>query len=288
VLLSMTGFGEGRSESDSIAVVVEVRTINGRHLKTNYRCTDGYSQLEPQIEAVLRDSVRRGSVQVNLKVNRHAAADDFHVNLDVLEGYRRQLVKLASEVRVESLLMLPGVVQMPDAAEADIERDWPAVSEALNAATERLTAMRAKEGEALAADLANQCEVIATELAGVAERAPEVVSNYRDKLHERVTRALEKFSTGLEPGDLVREVALFADRCDISEEIVRLRSHIEQFLAAIALPESSGRKLEFIAQEMGREVNTIGSKANDTEISRRVVEMKTALERIREQVQNVE
>jgi uncharacterized protein (TIGR00255 family) len=288
VLLSMTGFGEGRSESDSIAVVAEVRTINGRHLKTNYRCSDGYSQLEPQIEAVLRESVRRGSVQVNLKVNRHAVADDFHVNLDVLEGYRRQLGKLASEVRVESLLMLPGVVQMPDAAGADVECDWPAVSAALNAAIERLTAMRAKEGAALAADLANQCGVIATELVGVAERAPEVVINYRDKLHERLTRALEKFSSSLDPGDLVREVALFADRCDISEEIVRLRSHIEQFLAAIALPESSGRKLEFIAQEMGREVNTIGSKANDTEISRRVVEMKTALERIREQVQNVE
>ncbi len=185
VLLSMTGFGEGRGESDSIAVVAEVRTINGRHLKTNYRCSDGYSQLEPQIEAVLRESVRRGSVQVNLKVNRHAVADDFHVNLDVLEGYRRQLGKLASEVRVESLLMLPGVVQMPDAAGADVERDWPAVSAALNAAIERLTAMRATEGEALAADLANQCEVIDTELAGVAERC----ARGRHQLSRQTSRA---------------------------------------------------------------------------------------------------
>ena len=148
--------------------------------------------------------------------------------------------------------------------------------------------MRLKEGAALAKDLRENCELIGQQLQGIAQRAPEVTKSYRERLTERVNKALSELNVTVEPSDLLREVALFADRSDISEEVVRLRSHIRQFKAALASQDISGKKLEFIAQEMGRETNTIGSKAGDTDISHRVVEIKTALERIREQVQNVE
>jgi uncharacterized protein (TIGR00255 family) len=158
------------------------------------------------------------------------------------------------------------------------------VREALAAAGK----MRAEEGVALSADLAHNGRQILELLDAVATRAPDVVQAYQSRLKQRVEQALSEFNVTVEPVDLLRETSLFADRSDISEEIVRLRSHLQQYESALVLPESSGRKLEFIAQEMGREVNTIGSKANDAEISRLVVDIKTALERIREQIQNVE
>jgi uncharacterized protein (TIGR00255 family) len=148
--------------------------------------------------------------------------------------------------------------------------------------------MRTEEGVALAADLAHNGRQIAELLDAIARRSPEVTQSYQSRLTGRVQQALSELNVTVEPADLLREIALFADRSDISEEIVRLRSHLQQYEAALLMSESSGRKLEFIAQEMGREVNTIGSKANDAEISRLVVDIKTSLERIREQIQNVE
>jgi uncharacterized protein (TIGR00255 family) len=158
----------------------------------------------------------------------------------------------------------------------------------LRQALANLAKMRAEEGVALAADLAHNGRQIMEQLDAITKRAPEVVQSYQTRLMQRVEQALSDLNVTVQPADLLREVSLFADRSDISEEIVRLRSHLQQYEAALMLPESSGRKLEFIAQEMGREVNTIGSKANDAEISKLVVEIKTALERIREQIQNVE
>ena len=148
--------------------------------------------------------------------------------------------------------------------------------------------MRAAEGEALAEDLSGQCATVQSSLEKIESLAPQVVDHYRKRIEDRVTEALAELKVSLEPSDLVREIALFADRSDISEEIVRLKSHLQQFREAMELEESAGRKLEFICQEMGRETNTIGSKANDSEISAQVVEIKTALERIREQIQNVQ
>ncbi|MEQ8847230.1 YicC/YloC family endoribonuclease [Botrimarina sp.] len=297
MLLSMTGFGEGRSQTDAVSVVAEVRSINNRHLKISYRSSDGYHGLEPRVEALVRQTVRRGTVQVNVRVERRNRASDYRIDHDVLLGYQEQLTQLGgvhSQPTIDKLLTLPGVITTPDASAADPEGDWPAIEAALAGAVEALNAMRVREGEALAKDLRAQAGVVTAELAGVEQRAPAVAEAYRERLAERVGSALDKLGVSLEPSDLAREVALFVDRSDISEETVRLRSHLEQFDATITAmsgperQEGVGRKLEFIAQEMGREVNTIGSKANDSEISVRVVEMKTALERIREQVQNVE
>ncbi len=217
----------------------------------------------------------------------------------MLSSYQKQLAEIAgissetpmanaAHVDLASLLMLPGVVTSPSGTNADPEADWPTIKEAISNALTALSEMRRREGEALADDLRSNCQLIGSELTSIEERSPHVAEEYRTRLHERVGQALEKFDVSLDASELVREVALYVDRSDISEEAVRLRCHIEQFETTLKEGENSGRKLEFIAQEMGRETNTIGSKASDNQISVHVVEIKAALERIREQVQNVE
>jgi uncharacterized protein (TIGR00255 family) len=290
----MTGFGEARGQSNGIAVSIEVRAINSRHLKLSYRASEGYGALEPEVEAVTRDIIRRGTVQLNLRVERPASGEDYRINSPVIENYRKQLEAYtgrsewndADDLRM--LLSLPGAVDERRNSDRDPREDWPIIEPVLREALSALSKMRAEEGVALAADLAHNGRLVMEALDSVAKRAPEVVQSYQSRLTQRVEQALSELNVTVQPADLLREVALFADRSDISEEIVRLRSHLQQYEAALMLPESSGRKLEFIAQEMGREINTIGSKANDAEISKLVVEIKTALERIREQIQNVE
>ncbi len=294
MLLSMTGFGEARVQADGMAVAVEVRTINSRYFKVSIRTSEGYAALEAQIEALARDRIRRGTVQINLKVDRERSADDYLIDHRVLEGYRRQLDsirtawKIEQPLRLEDLLLLPGVANEQAGHSADAASDWPVIGPVLEQAIEGLERMRAEEGRAMAADLRANCRAIAAALDAIAERAPLVVESYRARLTERLKKTLAEFAVSLDPSDVVREVALFAERSDISEEIVRLRSHVEQFEASMDLPESAGRKLDFLTQEMFREANTIGSKANDVEIAQHVIEVKTAIERIREMVQNVE
>lgn len=294
MLYSMTGYGEARRQADGLAVAVEVRTINSRYFKLSYRATDGYASLEPRVEAAVRQQVRRGTVQVQVRVDRPHAPGDYRLNVELLESFRHKLTDLAahwddaSGISLTALLSLPGVIDDVGASRQHAEEDWPLIETSLEVALVQLTAMRAKEGESLASDLAANCNVIAEHLQAIEARAPVVIENYRERISDRVNQALAELNVTIEPAELVREVSLFAERCDISEEVVRLRSHLEQFGRALQNEEAVGRKIEFIAQEMGRETNTIGSKANDTRVARHVVEMKTALERIREQIQNVE
>ncbi len=290
----MTGFGEARRQAGDRSITVEVRTINSRHFKLSYRASDGYAALEPEVEAATREAVRRGTVQLNLRVDRSTAADDYRINTSVLDNYRQQLEQYAATNKLNlsldanALLALPGVVIEKSHSEDDPHNDWPVIQPVIQEALAAMTKMRTEEGVALAADLAHNGRQILENLDAITRRQPEVTQSYQTRLTTRVQQALSELNVTVEPADLLRELALFADRSDISEEIVRLRSHLQQYEAALMLPESSGRKLEFIVQEMGREVNTIGSKANDAEISHLVVEIKTALERIREQIQNVE
>jgi uncharacterized protein (TIGR00255 family) len=290
----MTGFGEARRQAGGMSIAVEVRTINSRHFKLSYRASEGYAALEPEVELATREVIRRGTVQLNLRVDRPAAAEDYRINTDVLENYRRQLEEYAAKrkdktpIDLQQLLALPGVIDEGARGDEDPREDWPVIEPVIQLALAAMAKMRAEEGVALAADLAHNGRQIMELLDAIARRSPDVSQTYQARLTQRVEQALSDLNVTVDPADLIREVALFADRSDISEEIVRLRSHLQQYEAALMLPESSGRKLEFIAQEMGREVNTIGSKANDAEISHLVVEIKTALERIREQIQNVE
>ncbi|HWC90763.1 MAG TPA: YicC/YloC family endoribonuclease [Pirellulales bacterium] len=294
MLLSMTGFGEAHYQADGLSISIELRTINSRYFKLAVKCGEGYSALEPDIENVVRQQIRRGTLQVSLRVDRPKQPDDFQINTAVLASYRQQLEALhqswnaPGHVRLEELLMLPGVIAEDPTTAEDAEEDWPLIRQTLIAAMDNLAKMRADEGRAMADDLQQNCQVVAAQLTEIEARAPQVAESYRGRLLERLGSLLAEFDVKLGAGDLIRDVSIFAERSDISEELIRLRSHLGQFDSIMELPESSGRKLEFLTQEMFREANTIGSKANDVQISRHVIDIKAAIERIREMIQNVE
>ena len=293
MLLSMTGIGEARVENERLSVSVELRSVNNRHLKVSLRGPDAYLSLEHEVEKIVRSRVARGTVSVNLRVDRLQGIAGYTVQRDVLAGYVSQLRTLASELHIAapselaSLMMLPGVVT-EGAATALEPADGEIIARAMHAALDQLHQFRVREGEAMARDLSQLCDGLESGMTSIAGRAPLVIQEYRTRLHSRITEFLRDEGLSVSDVDLVREVGLFADRCDINEELLRLRSHVEQFRGLISSKESTGRTMEFLCQEMNREVNTIGSKANDVEIARSVVECKGAIERIREIVQNVE
>jgi uncharacterized protein (TIGR00255 family) len=290
----MTGHGEAHRHDDGLSIGVEIRTVNNRYFKLNLRMTEGYAPLEANVEGLLRQQIRRGTVQVQLHIGREPRPDDYRLNQAVLAGYLKQLeaalgVPISRDAgQLVPLLTLPGVVHEPTAEFAEIEAQWPRIEGVITAALAHLAKMRIDEGRSMAADLALNARAIAGELAKIEARAPLVVDAYRTRLTERLNKLLAEVGVRAEPPDMLREVGLFAERSDISEEIVRLKSHLEQFDTVMAAGESQGRKLEFLTQEMFRETNTIGSKANDAEIARHVIEIKTAIERMREMIQNVE
>jgi uncharacterized protein (TIGR00255 family) len=290
----MTGFGEARRQENELSVAAELRTVNSRYFKLSLRISDGYGGLEPEIENLVRERIKRGTVQVSVSMQRALRADDYQLNATALDSYRQQLAKVQAKwklndpIPLAALLSLPGVVCEDTAAQHDVSADWPVARTVLNEALDNLEKIRRAEGQAMATDLKANCQTIAGELAQIRRRAPLVGDEYRARLEERLKRTLAEHGVTIETPDMLREVSLFAERSDISEETVRLASHVDQFLKAMELPENSGRKLEFITQEMFRETNTIGSKANDVEIGQRVIEIKTMIERMREMIQNVE
>jgi uncharacterized protein (TIGR00255 family) len=284
----MTGFGEARTQNDRWTVTVELRTVNNRHLKLNARISDPYGALEPEVERLVRESIRRGSVQLNLRVERPKRAEDYRLNLVAIRSYSEQLATLNAPIDMAAILGLPGVVEERRTAVDDPRDDWPELARVLVEALGKLQQARAEEGRMMAEELLTLGRTIAENLERVADRGPEIVASYQKRLGERVQALVREQGVAIEAKDLIREVAIYAERADVAEEVVRLRAHLKQYAEVIAEAESSGRKLEFVVQEMGRETNTIGSKANDVEISRAVVEMKGTLEKIRELIQNVE
>lgn len=294
MLRSMTGFGEAQRETERFLVSVELRTVNNRYLKVSTRLSEGYAAMEPKIEATIRRALRRGTVQVAVRIAKQSRAADVRLNLDVLNAYREQVLQLCEEWDIPQAVDLPALLALPevivDRASVSTNTDEinSIVEDALAEAIEGLQAMRAEEGRYMETDLRENLAQVAAALERIKQRAPEVVTEHRDRLRERVQRVLSEHELTLEPSDLIREVAIFADRCDISEEIVRLGSHLEQFHAYLDATDAEGRKLDFLIQEMVRETNTIGSKANDVAIAKEVVEIKAAIERIREMIQNVE
>jgi uncharacterized protein (TIGR00255 family) len=295
VLYSMTGYGEASFSSDTLQLAVELRAVNNRYLKVSLRASEPYNLLEPEVEKVVRRSVKRGTIQVHLRCQRQFAANDFQINAVALRSYLGQLRAIAAELGVADgptllaqVLALPGVVPEPAAVALNLDEEWPALEKVLEDALGRLQQMRLEEGRAMAQELLQLRDHIGGQLVAIRARVPAVGDTYRDRLLERVRASLSELDVEIDRKDLIKEVAIFAERADISEEVVRLASHLDQFQDIINEPESAGRKLEFLTQEMFRETNTIGSKASDVEISRHVVEIKGTLEKIRELVQNVE
>jgi uncharacterized protein (TIGR00255 family) len=273
-----------------------MRTVNNRHFKLSARISEEFSSMEGALEQLVRERVRRGTVQVSLRIERPRKPEDYRLNLVALGSYREQLRSLhsgeadgrESAIDLSRLLVLPGVVEEVRTTDRSSHEDWPEVARVVGMALDALEASRAQEGRAMADELIALGRSIGEHLGRVAERAPAVVQSYHRRITERVQALVAEQGVTVEPENLIREVAILADRCDISEEIVRLRAHLAQYAAIIEESESSGRRLEFLVQEMGREINTIGAKAGDVEISRAVVDVKALLEKIRELVQNVE
>lgn len=293
-MLSMTGYGEAERDADGLRVRVEIRSVNNRHLKLTSRLPDSYQGIEGRIERIVKTKIRRGTVQLNLVVRHEASADDYVINAAILQAYAEQLIKIGKQVpsagaiQLEQLLALPGVVTESMTHHVDFEADWPTIKTAIDAALAHHHQMREQEGAAMAADLKSNCESMSTELDAIEARAPHVIDGYQQRLIDRINTLLKEHDLSVDPSAVVREVGVFADRVDISEEVVRLRSHLEQFDIIMESESAAGRKLEFLIQEMLRETNTIGSKGNDADIARHVVNIKTNIERLREMIQNVE
>lgn len=288
----MTGFGNSSLTKEGVHVSSEIKSVNNRYLKLSVRLPDSVARFEAEIEKLIRNRISRGAVQLSIRVRFLSGQSEYRIDSDLLRSFQRQLAELSdgttSSASLGDLLSLPGVVSETELPDEFVNSLWPAVEASLNEALDHFEDFRRREGESMRVDLQKQCEVIETELVQVAALAPQVVMEYRDKILDRVRRLIGDSSVTISENDVIREVALFADRCDINEEITRLRSHTEQFRRLLNGDTSQGRKLEFIGQEMFREINTIGSKANHVTIALSVVEMKAAIERLREVLQNVE
>ncbi len=289
----MTGFGEANCQSGSRLCHVELKSVNNRHFKLAYRCPDGLARYEPDLERLLRETISRGTVQLTIRLNRQATAQVPLINQALLKSYWQQLREMCEDVgaplpEIAGLLDLPGVVDDGEFDDETAKQFWSALETAITEALGKLQDFRRKEGEAMAADMRQNCAAISACLTKVAERGPQLIAEYRDRLLQRVQELLKSADVQLGANDVIREVSLFADRCDISEEITRLKSHLDQFLSLFEAAGSQGRKLEFLCQEMFREANTIGSKSNDVSVAHAAVEIKTSIERMREIVANVE
>jgi uncharacterized protein (TIGR00255 family) len=293
MIVSMTGFGDATAEDNGTHYAVEIRSLNNRFFKPVIKLPDNLSGLEPEIEATLREQLGRGSITFILKLRLDSAEAAYHVNVPALEAYLSQLRQVkgldgVARIDLASLLQLPGVCQEPRDETDEISRHGQVVRDLTSKAIAKLQTMRAREGQSLFDDLMKHRSIIAAELAQIQQRAPFVIDEYHKKLSARVNELTSKAQLKISETDLLKEVAVYAERADISEEIQRLTHHLDSFEQSCRSGEHAGRKLDFITQEILREANTIASKANDAQIARHIVEIKGAIDRLKEQVQNVE
>jgi len=294
MLNSMTGYGEAQGETDGINYAVEVKAVNNRYLKTIVKLPDILAFLEEDIERLLRGNLARGTVNYALRCKDVSASTLFDIDESALQAIVEKLgrikpsAEMARSIDIGSLLNLPGIIRPMQPDEETAGRMKLAILKTSEEAIGRLKEMRAAEGAALEADLNEHCREIQESLGHIRGRSGVVVQEYARKLKKRVDDLLAHAELKLDEEALAREVAILADRSDISEEITRLDSHLQQFATACGGDDQAGRRLDFISQEMLREANTIASKSSDAEITRTVVDMKCRVDRIKEQVQNIE
>lgn len=289
LLLSMTGHGQASVQNDQVRVVAEIKSVNNRFLKTSINC-DLDADHQAKLETLIKQKIKRGSVNLRVKTQLLDSSSECRLNESVIRAYWLQLSEIAGSsqsVNVEALLNLPGVIDnsIDDSMNKVV---WPVAEQAVLEALQKLDQMRTVEGEVMQKDMLANSDLIAERLKSVEQLAPRVIEGYSRRMTDRINNLLQAHDVSIEPTAIIKEVGVFAEKVDISEETVRLGSHIEQFKQIANAKKSEGKKLDFLVQEMLRETNTIGSKANDVEIANNVVEIKTAIERIREMVQNVE
>ncbi len=285
----MTGYGRGAFEIDGNAYSIEVRSLNHRYLDIKLRAPERLSPLENRIREALKKRLARGAC--TLSVHAEASGEGaLKLNIAAARAYMEAAATLKKEtgvggdVDVGLLLKLRDIFQA-DSGAPDIEATWAALAGGLERALDQVDEWRAKEGRALEKDLKEKLNAVEALVASVGKRAPEVLAAYRARLEAEMAKVLEKKA---DPERILQEAAIFAERVDVDEELVRTRSHIEMFGKYLAMDEPVGKRLDFLCQEIFREINTMASKSNDAEMKHLAVEMKGALERIREQVQNIE
>jgi len=287
----MTGYGRGTAALDGRQVAVELSAVNRKQAEIALSMPRPLLELEPRVRDEINAHISRGRLTVVVGLHAKEGGRSGAINVAAAKAYRgeldalRKALKLEGEITLDQVLRGPGVLDSEN-AEIDADTAWPAVRKALDAALEQFIKMRKKEGEALAADLRKRILSIQRNVKTISVLAPKVMEHHRGLLLERAAKA----GLEIEASDerLLKEIVFFADRSDISEELTRLRSHLDQFFGHLAKDEPVGRTLDFLLQELFRETNTIGNKANFLAISQIVVVMKTELEKLREQVQNIE
>jgi uncharacterized protein (TIGR00255 family) len=289
----MTGFGRAEVAKRGITATVEVRGVNSRYLDVTTRLPRLLSQREKDIKEIVRSCVNRGNLIVSVSVEEESdATAPMAVNKMAAKAYikllndLRKAAKIKEKVRLEHLLKFSEVFEVPKDEQSD-EQEWVVVEEALRAALDGFNTMRRNEGGELAKDLQRRIQWLSETVEKIDQMSRERIPEERKRLHDRIAQLVEDKSV-IDQNRLELEIALLADKLDVTEECVRFRSHTKFFLETIASTDSAGRKLNFLVQEINREANTIGSKTNDSEIAHLVVQMKEELEKIREQLQNIE
>ena len=290
----MTGYGDAEGQLKGVTYAVEIRTVNNRYFKANIKLPETVAFLTEAIEKLLRRNLSRGTVNYVLRLRNASANVLFDIDETALQAILERLSRIASSANINcpidigSLLSLPGILEPASPDENTAEQIKKTILEISQEAIEKLKQMRVAEGTALEADLKKHCSAMKQDIERICARSEVVLTRYAEKLKKRVNELLAGAKLKLDEETLAREVAIFAERSDISEEIARLDSHLLQLLQGCQTNSQAGRKLDFISQEMLREANTIASKASDTEITSCVVDIKCRIDRIKEQVQNVE
>lgn len=295
MIRSMTGFGEASGQFDGVHYFVELRSLNNKYFKAVIRLPDKFQGLEADMESQLRKKLDRGTITLSASCSDASAGAAYEINTKALDRYIEQLKalpQLGTDLKLDlgALLSLPGVVQPPGDEECRLQQARKAFTALLERAIDDLVAMRKREGGVLRDELLAHRGFISERLGIIAQRAPGVVAEYEKRLKTRIDSMVAEAEISIEPADLIREIAVYAERTDIAEEIARLSAHLDQFGELLSSDDARplGRTLDFLAQEMLREANTIASKSPDAGISKLIVEVKGAIDRIKEQALNVE
>lgn len=292
MIKSMTGFGRAQETVDGMTVTVELKSVNHRYFEFTAKVPRTYGFLEEKLKSFLNARVSRGKMECYVSIENLEESDmEVVVNPSLAKGYVDALRTLSETFGLKEDYSAISIAKFPDVltlrkAPADEEKIWNAVQKVTELAVERFVTMRETEGEKLRADILSKADTILEHVAFVESRSPQTVREYHEKLRQRMEELLE--NTQVDEQRLLTEAAIFADKIAVDEETVRLRSHISQLREFLNADEPIGRKLDFLVQEMNRESNTIGSKAQDVEIAKRVIAIKAEVEKIREQVQNIE
>lgn len=292
---SMTGFGREHIVAEGREIIVEIRSVNHRYYEFNARTPRAYGYLDEKLKAFLKSGISRGKVEVSVSIYNQEGTDaEIELNMSVAKGYLKALRNSADELNLSDDLALSNIMRLPDIFTVvkktdDEEVIWDQVRGVAQVALDRFVEMRETEGKKMFEDISSRLDYIEKTVDEIEEHQPSVAQSYSDRLYEKIKETIKAVELDkIDRQRILTEVAIFADKVAIDEETVRLRSHIAQFRDLIASDEPVGRKLDFLVQEVNREVNTIGSKANDLTITKKVVDLKAEIEKIREQIQNIE